>query len=901
MFPALLTLCALSSASAESLPGLPLPFSTNDAGQWVLSDGLPQAYADAGVEPGWILKAVDGRAFTSGLSVRRQVARGPAREVQLLFQTTEEEGPPEEVETILVVPRGELIQIEELGLLPYPDGFAPDASGWKETRSGVPLLIDALGASWLLDAQTGAQERADIEVLGDRQIPEVWWTLNKGIWIIDDADGLIVGGVDNAKEAMDGAIRIRSFQSRSGDHLVKPGPEGLQVFTVSWPRGTPDLPTCEPAVPETCLASGRQLYAELGERPGGRDEALRQLGLACANGVYRGCLEAVAIEDTVLSEQALSCIDGDVNACHTVSRERLSQEPDDPGLLVQGVLEFSCQMDASGSLGERLRRLEDVGDGCVMLAEAYDALNQKDRALLSLDQACVLGRADACEEAEQRRKKAFALRTVRECEDPALPVASACVELGQILQNEPVSATSLDDFNAFLRGCNLGDEDGCRLLGDYVDRWGIENPRVIQAEEELLLSCTNGVQRACLGSAYLMVRHEPRSDAYARALELFSGACEAGIASGCVAGAEQRRIGKAKKVDAPDQLDMWRSACERLSAPGCAGLGLQLSEDKKAWAEAFTAYDRACEFGDAHACTLQGLLTENKHKAPWPDEQPTDAYLKKGCDNGDPEGCFELAEDDLPKKGEPPEDAYLLLERSCLGEFGEGCAALAKVHLDRKTNFDLEIAAGHLDTACNNGSFESCRELALMYQRGRGVEKDRAMARELAQRFQLNAPRRHIRIGADLGFPYAAGGDAEIVLPIPVGPAISVGGTYSYTPFIGTALVFLKGDSSPDTNPALAYWDVVARLYPNNKARGLFVGVGYHDLQTVGGDTPTLTRTGYSARIGIHSDNKLFYTRAELGLAQYGIIRLSDFDEDETGSFPLIQPVLGFSVGLAFL
>ena len=40
--------------------------------------------------------------------------------------------------------------------------------------------------------------------------------------------------------------------------------------------------------------------------------------------------------------------------------------------LVMGLLEFACEMDSSGTLGERLRRMEAVGDGCMMLAEAHD-------------------------------------------------------------------------------------------------------------------------------------------------------------------------------------------------------------------------------------------------------------------------------------------------------------------------------------------------------------------------------------------------------------------------------------------------------------------------------------------------------------------------------------------------
>ena len=96
-------------------------------------------------------------------------------------------------------------------------------------------------------------------------------------------------------------------------------------------------------------------------------------------------------------------------------------------------LEYSCARDASGSLGDRIRRVEAVGEGCMMLAGAFDSLGMDDRALLSLDQACMLGRAEACSEATLRRAEAFALRTVRECEDESLPVAPSCTQLGLLL------------------------------------------------------------------------------------------------------------------------------------------------------------------------------------------------------------------------------------------------------------------------------------------------------------------------------------------------------------------------------------------------------------------------------------------------------------------------------------
>lgn len=894
MLLALSALCLLPALAAD-LPGVALQFDVDADGRWTTPAALPERFAQAGVQPGWILKAVEGVKFEDPLSTRRRVAAGPARHLQLEFDTPEGE-------TVLLVERQDLVQLEEVGLLPWPQGFQAPATAWVEPGSGVPWLRDSAGAVWSLDVSTGAWTRVPegSDKGAPRDVPEVWWSLSDAPWVVSRPLEVTLRSSTETRKTLAKPARLRRFQGRTGDHLVVPEADGLDVLAVTWPRGTPELPECVPDLPETCLVTGTQVAGELSGRPGGRAEALRALGVACTGGVYRACLESVVLEQPDLALQARSCLQTNPNACHQVARARTQAEPDAPGDILIGVLEYACTVDSSGSLGQRLRRLEDVGEGCMLLSSAFDRARMPDRALLSLDQACVLGRAEACDEAGRRRKEAFALRTVRECEDATLPLAASCVQLGRLLQEGPVQATKLDDFGAFERACQLGDEDGCVLLGDYVDRWGISNPRVAEAERVIGEACARGEQRACVGSAHLLVRHDPRSAAYGEALRLFSAACTAGLPSACIAGAEQRRIGKARKVDAPEPLAMWTAACDQHSPAGCAGLGEKLARSKRTRDDAFQAWSKACETGSAAACTDLGLLVDAKHKPTWPGEQAPEAYLQRGCENADAEGCFWLAWDDVPRRGDPSEPTYLLLERSCDGEFGRACATLGRVHMQRRTNFDFEIAASHFQTACDNGHFESCKALSEMYQKGRGVEKDRVRAKELAQRYSVNARRHHVRVGAHVGFPYVGGGEGEIVLPVPVGPALAATGSYSYLPYLGGVMLQLQGEEYPDVVPDLQYMDAGVRLYPNNKARGLYAMVGVHRIEALNGLLlEPIVRDGLSARMGMYSETRFLYTRVEMGIAQYGMIYLNDFDEDETGAFPLIQATLGFSVGFA--
>ncbi len=899
----------LALAHALTLPGLPdVPLAEKD-GTLVMGDDIPDPLRGAGVEPGWVLVAVDDLLLADGRQqVLSVIARGPARDLRLRFQL------PDGSETLIVGRRQSLVRVAPTATLPWPDGFAAPAGGMVEGPRGQVSVADANGRAWAVSDGALVEVGAAGKPL---ELSPLFWQLTSAPWVFDD--GVVDWGPESwARDRLVGAVRLGPYGDDASDHLVRPTATGIEVLNVDPPRGTARVPSCSPNVPETCLASGRQILAELHRLDGAKEEALRHLELACAGGVYRGCFEAEAVERPEVAERVADCVDGaEATACLAVSEEREQFEDGEPSRRLIGMLDLTCELEGAGTLGERLRRLQDVGEGCATLSDAYDRAGQKEQALLALDRACVLGRAEACELAQQRRDDAFAARTVRECEDEENPIAPSCVELGRLLQTKPVSAATLDDFGAFLRGCSLGSAQGCMALGDYVDRWGIDNERVAGAEAQLSSSCDQGELRACMGAAYLLERHEPRSDAYGEALVLFDRACDGRIGDACVAGASQRRIGMARKVDASDPLEQWGEACALNNPEGCAGLGERQARAKVSWPMAFSSFTRACDLGYAHACSELGPFVEIKHEPAYDGEQAPEVYLERGCDNGDPEGCYWLAERSLPKHGEPPEATYLLLETACEGDYGDGCASLAQVHLDRRTSFDDEIAARHLDNACNNGVYESCKTLGKMYASGKGVDRDRAKARELRQRFQLNAERKYVRIGASVGIPILAGGELELVAPIPIGPAISIAGQASSVPYAGTFLVSLDGDDTDEldvngdiverSRPTMNVVGGMARLYPNNKARGLYVGVGAHRLSAEGGFPSELRqRQGWNAVVGLRTDSRYGFVGLETGVGQYGVVRTTDFDSGATPQekrddqgFPLIVPSFALSFGLA--
>ena len=129
------------------------------------------------------------------------------------------------------------------------------------------------------------------------------------------------------------------------------------------------------------------------------------------------------------------------------------------------------------------------------------------------------------------------------------------------------------------------------------------------------------------------------------------------------------------------------------------------------------------------------------------------------------------------------------------------------------------------------------------------------------------------------------------------GPAISVGGSGTYVPFLGNAMMGLEGIEVPSENYPGLYYDGVVRIYPNTKARGLYGGAGFHVLQ--GDLSGRLIRQGYTGRLGLYTERKAIFTRLEMGIGYYGLVELGDFNADKDGVFPLIQPTFGFTVGAA--
>ena len=96
---------------------------------------------------------VDGVPFDDPDAIARRVANGPSRTVQLVFYDAPEMGAEDAAETVMVARRSPLVRATQVGFVKFPEGVQP-VPGWREDRSGAPILRDAADRTWVLDASS---------------------------------------------------------------------------------------------------------------------------------------------------------------------------------------------------------------------------------------------------------------------------------------------------------------------------------------------------------------------------------------------------------------------------------------------------------------------------------------------------------------------------------------------------------------------------------------------------------------------------------------------------------------------------------------------------------------------------------------------------------------------------
>jgi TPR repeat protein len=410
--------------------------------------------------------------------------------------------------------------------------------------------------------------------------------------------------------------------------------------------------------------------------PNDEDECVRQ----CERGDAESCglaarLLAARSGNGSAAKQATEvatrgCLGGSMTACVEL------------GLLRQYGVEDKADIAEAGRLFERACEAGEAV-GCYRLGLLYDRapglpLNVT-RAAALYDRACRAGMVEGC-------------NTLG---------AMALTGRGQ-----PASASRAREI--FEMACLNGSAFACGNLGD-LDAAGVGGAQNLQrASEYWELACAESPSHCISLAEALLDGRLPKEPARAANLGADGIArlgklCDAGRTERCVDLAWAQHRGLITPRDDERSAGLLARACAAGDPGGCNDWGVFLAagwgapKDAPGALEAFT---RACTLGEVRGCH-----NESNHGS----RQDRTARLKKACDRGANESCFELARERWVSEDEAVAKADM--EALCQRRHAPACAYMA-----RRLSFDKAAAQQSrtlIDRACELDDVDACATRAI--------------------------------------------------------------------------------------------------------------------------------------------------------------------------------------------
>ncbi|KAI1297646.1 Cytochrome c oxidase assembly factor 7 -like protein [Halotydeus destructor] len=189
----------------------------------------------------------------------------------------------------------------------------------------------------------------------------------------------------------------------------------------------------------------------------------------------------------------------------------------------------------------------------------------------------------------------------------------------------------------------------------------------------------------------------------------------------------------------------YRYSCYNEKDPeGCSLLGDYVQIIEKNFKKAAKVYKHGCDKHDyGKTCNKFGTFAF-LGRGTTQDYQQAFAYFTKACDNESAEGCFHagqmLTGTDPKVKDHVTIDgkkALSCFEKSCRLGNNDGCFYAHSVyyHGEHGVKKDWKKAFNLIRAPCEeNGHYESCNNLKLMYVRGQGTPKDLEKAKKVQER-----------------------------------------------------------------------------------------------------------------------------------------------------------------------
>jgi hypothetical protein len=291
-------------------------------------------------------------------------------------------------------------------------------------------------------------------------------------------------------------------------------------------------------------------------------------------------------------------------------------------------------------------------------------------ALLATLLLCACGKSEQ-EEAE-KRKASEAVKAVAAAGDPVTPASDPAAGAKSSAADEGKDSRPCRDLASCRDACGARKPGACVLMQAHARR----EKKQGEAEKTASRMCDAGHPEAC------HVRHVQLGGNRRRAEESLTRACQLGYGQACVSLAGRTRN---------------RSKSDELRKRGVYLL------------------DKHCQREDPYACTARGHAASDPPENEQADPAQARWHYEKGCNLGDGEGCYALAEQ---LGGEHPAREIALLDRGCeLGD-ARACASAGDHHASGK---NIERAAAAWQTACDLGDEggAACNSLADALEDGR--------------------------------------------------------------------------------------------------------------------------------------------------------------------------------------
>ena len=174
--------------------------------------------------------------------------------------------------------------------------------------------------------------------------------------------------------------------------------------------------------------------------------------------------------------------------------------------------------------------------------------------------------------------------------------------------------------------------------------------------------------------------------------------------------------------------------CDKNDVVSCALLGAHYASANDA-AKAGPPLKKACDAGEAHACTNLGVLAEGGGSR----DAGTAALFQKGCAGGDAIGCRHYG---ATLAGKDDGKAFAAYQKACEGGDPAGCGLLGTAYANGAgVARDPAKGADYKRRACDGGDARSCADVAALLESGKVIGKNEVLSRIYYERGCLRDPR----------------------------------------------------------------------------------------------------------------------------------------------------------------